>query len=109
MLWLISADTRMTRIGIMVIDLEDSTARSTPARLRVRAWCYQRDSSPAPTAPTPAAQANLRNLPNLPRENDLRNLRNLPNLRDRSASRPTVRKRVAEIAGIAEIGPGTVT
>src|SRR5882762_8805677 len=111
MLWLISADARSTRFGIMVIEFEDSTARSTPARPTVRARCRQRDSS---LALTPAAQANLgnlRNLRNLPRENDLGNLGNLPNLpnlRDRSGSRRNVRKRVAEIAGIAEIGLGTV-
>src|SRR5882762_5257243 len=93
MLWLISADARSTRFGIMVIEFEDSTARSTPARPTVRARCRQRDSS---LALTPAAQANLGNL---------RNLRNLPH---RSESRRNVRKRVAEIAGIAEIGLGTV-
>src|SRR5882757_7384256 len=105
MLWLISADARSTRFGIMVIEFEDSTARSTPARPTVRARCRQRDSS---LALTPAAQANLGNLRNFPRENDLGNLPNLPNLRDRSGSRRNVRKRVAEIAGIAEIGLGTV-
>src|ERR1700682_1599659 len=109
MLWLISADSRMTRIGIMVIHLEDSTARSTPVRPTVRARCRQRDSSLALTAQTPAAQAhlgNLRNLgtpPNRPRENDLGNLGSLATLRDRSGSRRNVRKQVAEIAGIAEI------
>src|SRR6266568_9536631 len=100
MLWRIQADTRMTRIGIMVIDLGDSPARATRDRLRIRARRHQRDGSPALIALTPAAKGNLPNLPNLPK---------LPNLTNRSASRRIVRKPVAEIAGNAEIGPGPAT
>src|SRR5258707_9880387 len=72
MLWLISADTRTTRIGIMIIDLGNSAARSTPTLPAVRARCRNTNGSRAPAAHTPAAQANLGNLGNLG------NLRNLP-------------------------------
>src|SRR5216684_6542749 len=94
MLWRIQADTRMTRIGIMVIDLGDSTARATPDRLGSRARRHLRDGSPELTALTPAAKGNHPNRPNLP---------------NRSANRRIVRKPVAEIAGNAEIELDTVT